>query len=221
MSAAAGQRTTRCSRRAAKEARISRPRRARGILRRRPQLNAVLSGHQRARRSWGIMSLRSLVAVAVVSAVAVSAKTEAADWTSIRVGVTTEAEVIAAFGPPDEVVATFPWSEWSARWKIRPHTRDYLLRYRVQSSKSAVLVGPGGKADDVEIEMWDRKVGAVRWHYGGPSANAAAATLRADLEMSFSAANSVTKAVKAVSGGSLYVEVGSGDTTVQVLLQLK
>jgi hypothetical protein len=167
------------------------------------------------------MRLYRRVAVILLAGFAVCGIAEAADWTTIKPGVTTEAEILAAFGAPDEVAATFPWSEWSARWKKRPLTRDYLLRYRVQYSKSVLLVGPGGKADDVEVELWDRKVGAVRWHYGGPSAHAAAAALRADPQMSFGAQESISHAGKGVTGGVLWVEVGPGDSRVEVLLQLK
>jgi len=82
---------------------------------------------------------------------------ETADWTTVRPGITTDAELVAAFGSPDEVVATFPWTEWSARWKKRPLTSRHLLRYGAQSSGSPLLVGPGGKADDVEVAISDKK----------------------------------------------------------------
>jgi len=65
---------------------------------------------------------------------------ETADWTTVRPGITTDAELVAAFGSPDEVVATFPWTEWSARWKKRPLTSRHLLRYGAQSSGSPLLV---------------------------------------------------------------------------------
>jgi hypothetical protein len=158
---------------------------------------------------------------ALVTALFVGGVADAADWARIKPGVTTEAELVAAFGAPTEVVATFPWAEWSARWKKRPVTPQYVLRYRVGDSNSALLVGPGGKADDVEVDVWDRKVGGVRWHYGGPSARTAASLLRADPQMKFGAPEAMSHAGRSVEGGILWAEVGPNDSTVEVLLALK
>lgn len=162
---------------------------------------------------------RCLVFLNLLMALAGTSETN--DWSSIKIDVTTQAELIAAFGSPDEVIATFPWSEWSAIWKKRPLTSYYVLRYRKQYSSSRLLVGPGGEADDVEVTIRKGNVGSVRWHYGGPSARAAVGTLRADPAMNFGPVEGLSHGGKAVTGGSLWVEVGPGDSTVEVLLQLK
>jgi rhodanese-related sulfurtransferase len=102
------------------------------------------------------------------------------DWRSIRPQVTTEAELVARFGAPAEVVTTFPWSEWTAKWKKRPIVSRFTLRYTIQESKSPLLDGPAGPADSVEVAMHDSKVVSVMWRYGGSSAKAAAQLLRAN-----------------------------------------
>jgi hypothetical protein len=165
------------------------------------------------------MSARSIASVVTVLVFAGIA--DGADWTTLRPQVTTETELIAAFGPPAEVTATFPWTEWNARWKKRPRTSEYVLRYRVQDSASALLIGPAGKADEVEVAVWERRVSAVRWRYGGPSARTAASALRADPRMTFGSPESTSHAGRSVDGGFLLAEIGRNDTQVEIQLSLK
>jgi hypothetical protein len=184
------------------------------------QLIASVIRTQR-RGDGGSMRTWRRVAVTVVSVLGLGCASEAGDWSGVKPGITTEPELLATFGSPDEVVATFPWVEWSARWKKRPLSTQYLFRYRVQYSSSDLLVGPGGKADDVEVEIADRKVLAVRWHYGGPPARAAAASLRGDPEIHFQEADSVSRGSKPLPAGLLVVDIGPRNSTLQVVLQLK
>jgi hypothetical protein len=129
-----------------------------------------------------------------------------ADWRVIKPAVTTQDELIATFGPPDEVVATFPWSEWSAKWKKRPISTNYTLRYLVVS-RSALLPGPAGSADAVEVIVADKRVIAVRWIYHGPTARVAMDTIRKDPEMDLAPRESdFPSASKPVPNGWLVVE---------------
>jgi len=169
----------------------------------------------------GIMRMCCHGVFTVLVALLACAALQAGDWTTIRPAVTTEAELLAAFGSPDEVVATFPWAEWSARWKKRPVAAGYVLSYQVQGSKSPLLVGPAGQADHVEVNVWQGKVGAVRWQYGGPTARAAAEVLRGDPQVRFDTADTLAHGGKPVTGGLLSVEIGPRDARVEVLLQLK
>jgi hypothetical protein len=159
--------------------------------------------------------------IGVVIAAVLSPALLAADWKSIRPDATSEAELIDAFGPPDEVVSTFPWAEWSAKWKKRPKSSHYILRYTVQSSKSELLVGPAGAADDAEVHIYDGVVGVVKWHYGGPSARAAAAMLRADPEVRSGPVESMSRGARETEGGWITSTVGPGDAQVEVVLALK
>jgi len=161
------------------------------------------------------------ILVALIIASVLSSGVHAADWRSIKPAVTTEAELIAAFGPPDEVLSTFPWAEWSATWKKRPAVSHYTLRYTVQGSKSELLVGPGGPADDAEVHVAAGRVQAVEWHYGGPSARAAGQQLRADPTMTFGPTGSVSQASSLAPDGVIFAELGPNDTRVEVRLELK
>jgi hypothetical protein len=157
---------------------------------------------------------------AIVPLVLLYGLAASADWHDIKPQVTTERELTSAFGTADEVVTTFPWSEWNAKWKIRPRVSGYTLRYN-SASTSAILVGPAGKADSAEVDVWDSKIIAVTWHYGGPSAKTAAATLRADPQISFIAGGSVSAGGGGPIGQSIYAELGPNDTKVTVSLSLK
>ena len=163
--------------------------------------------------------MRTVVALMLASILVPEVR--AADWRSIKPQTTSETEVVAAFGSPDEVLSTFPWAEWSATWKKRPAASRYTLRYTAQGSKSELLVGPGGPADDAEVHVAAGRVLAVVWHYGGPSARAAGQQLRADSTMTFGPSGSVSQASSAVPGGVIFAELGVNDTSVEVRLELK
>jgi hypothetical protein len=154
-------------------------------------------------------------------ALSVCGASSAADWTSIKPAHTTEKQLIAEFGAPDEIVATFPWSEWSARWKIRPRTSNYALRYRSDPAKSELLIGPGGKADSVEVDISESTVLSVTWQYGGPSARRAAEVLRSDPEMHFSSPESPSYGSKLGPNGRVFAELGADNSTVRVVYDLK
>jgi hypothetical protein len=80
-----------------------------------------------------------------------AAPTALADgWRSIDPSFTKESQLIAAFGPPAEVVASFPWSEWEKRGERKPGR--YTLHYRSDLADSPLLTGPGGKAREQEPE---------------------------------------------------------------------
>jgi rhodanese-related sulfurtransferase len=143
------------------------------------------------------------------------------DWRSIRPQVTTEAELVARFGAPAEVVTTFPWSEWTAKWKKRPIVSRFTLRYTIQESKSPLLDGPAGPADSVEVAMHDSKVVSVMWRYGGSSAKAAAQLLRANSNLKMGPTETTSRAFGGSLGQSLVVEFGPNDTQVDVRLELK
>lgn len=145
----------------------------------------------------------------------------ARDWSDVRPAVTTENELLNWFGPPTEVVATFPWGEWSAKWKKRPRTDFYRLRYEVGSSSSPLLVGPGGKAEEVEVTVRNGRVGSIWWRYGGPSARSAAASLRGTPEFNFRAQHPGAMGARSVDGGWITVDIGENDSVVEVRLQLK
>jgi hypothetical protein len=134
---------------------------------------------------------------------------------------TTEAELVAHFGTPDEVITTFPWSEWSAKWKKRPIVSGLTWRYTIQESKSPLLEGPGGPADSVEVDMHDSKVVSVRWRYGGASAKAAAEMLRANSSLKMGPTAATSRAFGGSVGQALVVEFGPNDSQVEVRLDLK
>ena len=146
---------------------------------------------------------------------------QAHDWSRVRPAVTTERELLSWFGPPTEVVATFPWDEWSAKWKKRPRTDFYRLRYEVGSSSSPLLIGPGGKAEEVEATVHDGRVDSIWWRYGGPSARSAAASLRKTPEFTFRAQNPGAVGARSVDGGWITADIGENDSVVEVRLQLK
>ncbi len=90
----------------------------------------------------------------------------AEEWRMIRPAATSEFEVLKAFGPPDEVVFTFPWAEWTADWKKRPKADRYTLRYSRYAGKSvvsALLIGPAGPADGADVEISHGRVMSVVW----------------------------------------------------------
>jgi hypothetical protein len=145
----------------------------------------------------------------------------ARDWRDLRPAATSEKEVLDWFGPPTVAVATFPWAEWSAKWKKRPQTASYRLRYEVGSSSSPLLVGPGGRAEDVEVTIANGKVVSVWWRYGGPSARSAAARLRETPEFSFRTRELGTTGSRDVEGGWLKADIEERDTVVEITLQLK
>lgn len=159
--------------------------------------------------------MRVLALVAMLLALAPSA--HGADWRSIKPTQTSEAELIGAFGAPDDVTATFPWSEWSAKWKKRPNSSGYVFRYSAWNSQSSLLVGPGGPADDVAVDIHSRQVFAVAWHYHGPSAVAAAARLRADLARN----PDLLADVRTSAAGVVWVKFAPDDSDVEVRLELK
>jgi hypothetical protein len=161
------------------------------------------------------------IAVVSLAASILSLRSSAADWKSIKPALTSEKEVIAQFGVPDEVVATFPWSEWSARWKIRPLSSHHTLRYRSDVASSDLLVGPGGKADSAEVFIGNDVVQTVTWSYGGPSARAASEMLRADTEMHFSPSDSPSYGSKAVPNGRVFVEFDPSGSSLRVVYDLK
>jgi hypothetical protein len=165
--------------------------------------------------------MRNRPSIAILVSIAVWQLSTAADWRSIKPNRSTEQELVAAFGPPDEVVATFPWNEWSARWKVRPVTRTYRLRYRSDLRKSPLLAGPGGSADEVNVDIWDRKIVSVVWRYTGDSGVAAAQMLRADPELKFNATESPCYAAKGLPNGRVYVEIAKGNSPVVVVYDLK
>jgi hypothetical protein len=162
-----------------------------------------------------------ILAVSTAAVLSSSADLAGQDWTRVRPAVTTEAELLEWFGPPTNVLATFPWNEWNAKWKKRPVSLTYRLRYESGSSTSDLLVGPGGSAESVEVIVADKKVHGIRWRYGGPFAKTAAANLRASAIYEFRARNSGSVASAALDGGFVLVEIGPDDTEVEILLQLK
>jgi hypothetical protein len=167
------------------------------------------------------MKTRLLLIVTVVAVAAPHGVARSADWTSIKPQTTTEAELRAAFGPPDEVIATFAWSEWSAVWKKRPVTNRYVLRYTAQLSRSALLTGFAGKADAVNVTISDKKVLSVEWTYGGPSARVAAGVVRADTQMNHDRVESGSQSSKQLTSGWLTVDLGPNDSKVRVVLEMK
>jgi hypothetical protein len=83
----------------------------------------------------------------------------AGEWKTIKPGATSESKLIEAFGPPDEVISTFPWTEWNAKWKKRPKADHYTLRYSRYSGKaaiSALLTGPAGPAEEADVRVYQR-----------------------------------------------------------------
>jgi hypothetical protein len=167
------------------------------------------------------MNTRLLLTFAFVMIATTGGVEQSSSWTSIKPSVTTQAELIAAFGPPDQVVATFPWSEWSATWKKRPLSDWYVLKYQRPDSRSGLLHGPAGPADSVEVTIGGKKVIVVEWIYGGPSARAAAAVLRTDPQMDPVPREPGSYAAKDVPGGWVSAELGPGDSRVRVTLELK
>jgi hypothetical protein len=167
------------------------------------------------------MTRSFFAAISFILTLSASSSSGAADWKTIQPARTSETEVISKFGPPDEIVAIFPWTEWSARWKIRPITNRYTLRYRSDPAKSDLLLGPGGTADDAEVSISKGTVIAVTWHYSGPSARAASALLRADPEISFTPPESPSYGSKALPDGRLFIEFDSSGTAVHVVYDLK
>jgi len=165
--------------------------------------------------------MRHKTTVAILACLALWQLSIAADWQTIKPNRTTEQELIAAFGPPNEVIATFPWSEWNARWKVRPVTKTYRLRYRSDVGTSPLLSGPAGHADEVNIDVSDRRVLSVQWRYTGESGVTAAQALRADSELKFNTTDSPCYAAKALPNGRLYVEIAKDNAPVLVVYDLK
>ena len=157
----------------------------------------------------------------LVAGIALCSTSQAADWEAIQPARTLEKELISLFGSPQEIVVTFPWTEWSARWKIRPNSTNYVLRYRSDGPKSTLLHGPGGLADGVEASVFNGIVHSVTWQYGGPSARDAARLLRSDPGVSFMSQESPTTGSKVMPYGVLFIEIGRGDTSVKISLELK
>ena len=167
------------------------------------------------------MSPLSVLAITVWLLAAVPQAGPVADWTSIKPQATTEAELTSMFGPPDEVEAVFPWSEWSATWKKRPVSSRYLVRYTKQASRSKLLEGPLGMADEVEVSIALKKVISVEWIHGGPSARPAAARVRGDTQLTHITHEGVVKSAKNVPDGFLSFEVAQDESRVRILLQMK
>ena len=165
--------------------------------------------------------MRFLIAVFII-VLAVVEPALALEWETIQPQITKEAELLDRFGAPDEVVTFFPWSEWSAKWKKRPIATHYTLRYFSYSSKSPLLVGPGGKADSVEVKISNSKVVIVTWHYGGPSAHAAAAELRKNPDMKIERnVTTISHGNMGSPGKNIMISFGPNDSTVEVQLALK
>jgi hypothetical protein len=99
--------------------------------------------------------------------------------------------------------------------------QTYRLRYEVGSSQSSLLVGPGGKAEEVKVTVHDGKVGSIWWRYGGPSARSAAARLRKMPEFNFRTQNPGAVGSRSVDGGWITADIGENDSVVEVRLQLK
>jgi hypothetical protein len=146
------------------------------------------------------MKTRLLLIVTLVAVVAPHGVARSADWTGVKPQTTTEAELITAFGSPDEVIATFAWSEWSAVLKKAP--RHKPIRSSVHCAGLALCSpGPAGKADGVDVTISNKKVLSVEWTHGGLSARAAAGVVRADTQMNHSGAGSVSQSAKSVPSG--------------------
>jgi hypothetical protein len=152
---------------------------------------------------------------------AVCGESQAAGWDAIQPARTSEKELITLFGAPQEIVVTFPWNEWTARWKIRPTSTSYVLRYRSDGPKSSLLQGPGGIADGAEVLLFSGIVHTVTWEYGGPRARDAAGLLRRDPGVRFTSQEPPSTGSKIMPSGVLFIEIGRGDTNVKVRLELK
>jgi hypothetical protein len=153
--------------------------------------------------------------------IALCSESKAAEWQAIQPARTPEKELISSFGAPQEIVVTFPWNEWSARWKVRPTSTSHVLRYRSDGPMSPLLQGPGGLASDAEVSVFNGIVHSVTWYYGGPSARAAARILRNDPSVNFTSQESPSTGGKALLYGILFIEIGRDDTSVKVHLELK
>jgi hypothetical protein len=146
---------------------------------------------------------------------------QAANWDQIEPQRTTESELVALFGVPDEVTATQSWKEWRSGRPRKPQSA-HLLRYVSNDRPSPLLSGPGGTADSVEVEIGaDGKVLLVTWHFGGPSARSATEVLKADPSFKFETEDACSHAWKMVNGYPLLVQIGPGSGTVEAVFQLK
>jgi hypothetical protein len=177
-------------------------------------------GEPRRESMIGINQLRLAALLLVLSC----GVTTAGEWKTIKPGATSEAELIEAFGPPDEVISTFPWMEWNAKWTKRPKADHYTLRYSRYSGKAAIselLTGPGGPAEEADVLVYQGRVRGVEWHYGGPLAHDAALALRSDKKMTVDRTHDVSRASVQTDYGVLIVEFGPEDTRVDVSLGLK
>lgn len=146
---------------------------------------------------------------------------QAASWDQIQPQRTTESELVAWFGVPDEVIAAQSWREWRSG-RPRKLQAAHSLRYVSHDRPSPLLSGPGGPADSVEVEIGaDGKVWLVTWHFGGPSARAATEILKADPALKFETEDACSNAWKMVNGYPLTVQIGPGSGTVEAVFQLK
>ena len=168
------------------------------------------------------MALSRLLAIALfIGSVAFADGAIGADWTLVKPALTTESELIGVFGNPTEVTASFPWEEWSAKWKKRPKSSSHVLRYRQQESKSQLLVGPGGPADDVEVHIFSGKVLSVAWHYGGPPARSAIEMINADPQFAKGSPESTYRIGKHMPHGFLSGTLASNGTQAELRYELK
>jgi hypothetical protein len=165
--------------------------------------------------------VRFLIVAALIQSAVVADKVWATDWAIIKPAITTESELLSTFGNPTEVRASFPWEEWSAKWKKRPKADSYILRYRRQESRSQLLVGPGGPADDVEVGIYNGKVLSVTWRYGGPSARSAIETLGGDTQLSKGPLESTYRIGKHMPHGFLSGTLASNGTQAEMRYELK
>ncbi len=147
--------------------------------------------------------------------------TNAADWSEIKPQVTTEREMIDLFGSPTEITADFSWKEWNGAWEKRPEAIHYIFRYRKQESKSQLLIGPGGPADYVEVDIFSDKVFSVKWFYGGPSARSAKEMLESDQGLTKGPQQSEYSVGKHMPHGYLFGIVTSNASKVILRYELK
>ncbi len=157
----------------------------------------------------------------LVTSLLFSGALSAADWSEIKPQITTKREMIDFFGSPTEVSADFSWKEWNGVWDTRPEVIHYVLRYRKQESKSQLLIGPGGLADYVEVDIFSDKVFSVIWFYGGPSARSAKEMLDSDKGLTRGPPKSEYSVGNHMPNGYLFGIVASNGSKVELRYELK
>ena len=174
-------------------------------------------------RIYSCMSASTPILAAATIAVilAAPARAEQASWSVIQPARSTESQIYTWFGPPTEVVATFPWQAWAVSPTKPLTTKNYDFRYQKAQSSSSLLDGPGGPADTATVIISNALVVAIEWLYGGPPARSAAQVLRADPDMKFSSPTSPCYASKPTAHGLVFAELGETDSKVRVVYELK